>query len=374
MLYEANRRMQLKTGERTPGKLILQKQYTNEGVDEFVSQLKRFLADAGIASHPPVVACIAIAGPVKDNKVTMTNRHWVIDGYELSEKVGIREVRLLNDFVAAGYGLLTLDMDTEVVTLQKGDRKLGAPISCIGSGTGLGKTLLTRPLEGGDYDAWPGEGGHVEFAPHNDLEYELIQWLKKDLNLKRVSVERIVSGSGIVNVYNFLAAKYPDRVDPDVHKVFLEAGDLKGKVIAENAGVDGSICQQVMSIWATQYGSDAGNAALSHIPFGGVFLAGGMTPKNITWLQGEDSPFMKAFHHKGRVSPLLQEIPVYAVMQEDIGQRGSHFVAFRMYLCEEGKIEALSHPVTMTWTGSKVLAATAGGFIAGVIAARFKKA
>jgi Glucokinase len=98
--------------------LLFQRQYPNEGVMHFVVQLKRFLADANRTNSPPVVACIAMAGPVTDNTCFMTNRGWVINGYELGLELGIRDVRLVNDFVAAGYGLLTLDLATEVRVVQ----------------------------------------------------------------------------------------------------------------------------------------------------------------------------------------------------------------------------------------------------------------
>jgi glucokinase len=90
----------------------------------------------------------------------------------------------------------------------------------------------------------------------------------------------------------------------------------------------GSICEEVLQLWATHYGAEAGVAALKYLPYGGLFLAGGMTPKLLDWIRGEDTPFMKAFLDQGRVTPLVSSIPVYAVLEEDIGQRGAHYVAF----------------------------------------------
>jgi glucokinase len=90
----------------------------------------------------------------------------------------------------------------------------------------------------------------------------------------------------------------------------------------------GSICEEVLQLWATHYGAEAGVAALKYLPYGGLFLAGGMTPKLLDWIRGEGTPFMKAFLDQGRVTPLVSSIPVYAVLEEDIGQRGAHYVAF----------------------------------------------
>ncbi|KAG5176969.1 glucokinase [Tribonema minus] len=339
MLYEADPTMRVESGRRPPGRLLFKRQYPNQGVSNFLFQVKRFLADANCEQRPPVVACLALAGPVTENRCLMTNRGWVIDGYELSLELGIKEVRLVNDFVAAGFGLLTLDLCSEVLTLQEGARCLGAPIACIGSGTGLGETFLAAPHGSTAYEAFPTEGGHVALAPRSELEFEMVQWMKEHLHAKRISVERVVSGRGIATVYEFLAQRFPERVDRAVHDEFLNAGDLQGAVISRGAKVEvrarGSLCRQTLEMWATHYGMEAGHAALKFMPLGGLFLAGGMTPKLIDWLTGPDSCFMKAFKDQGRVSPMLDAIPIYAVLEEDIGQRGAHYAALMLYQREE---------------------------------------
>eukprot|EP00903_Cladosiphon_okamuranus_P012608 g11797.t1 len=361
---------ELVVGQKAPGKLVFQKTYPNENVPTFCTQVSAFLKDAG-AEFPPEAACIAVAGPVSQNKVVMTNRSWLVDGAEIEERFNIPRVRLVNDFVAAGYGLLTLDIDTECATVQAGERKQGAPIACIGSGTGLGETFLTCPVGGEVYDAWPTEGGHSEMSPRNDLEYELIKYIKKVHNTNRVSVERVASGTGLVNVYNFLAETFPERVDKAVHEAVQAAGDQKGAVISKNSSVPGSICEQVLEIWATYYGAEAGVMGLRCIPTGGLFLAGGMTHKLIHLVQGGDSPFMKGFHDKGRVAGLLQAVPVYAVLVEDIGLRGAHFVAMRLHHEqheEEHKKHHLHKVVAFSATSMVALAALAA--VAGAAIAR----
>eukprot|EP00904_Undaria_pinnatifida_P011444 jgi/Undpi1/742/HiC_scaffold_10.g04206.m1 len=326
--------------------------------------------DAGVV-EPPETACIAVAGPVRQNRVVMTNRDWVIDGGEIEERFNIAAVQLVNDFVAAGYGLLTLDVDTECATLQAGEPRQGGPIGCIGSGTGLGETFLTCPVGGKDYDAYPTEGGHSEMAPRNDLEYEFIKYVKQAHNTTRVSVERIASGSGLVNAYEFLCNAFPERVEKEVDDAVREAGDQKGKVISFNSLLDGSICEQVMDMWATHYGGEAGVMGLRYIPTGGLFLAGGMTPKNLRLLKGEDSPFMKAFRDKGRVSGILEYVPVYAVLEEDIGLRGAHVVAFRMYRNRHEEEEQKHHPHKVAaFSATKVMAIAALAAVAGAAVAR----
>ncbi|CAB1109771.1 unnamed protein product [Ectocarpus sp. CCAP 1310/34] len=377
ILYEALPEVQLVVGQKAPGALVFQKTYPNENVATFSFQVSSFLEDADLV-EPPETACIAVAGPVIANRVVMTNRAWVIDGAEIEEMFSITSVRLVNDFVAAGYGLLTLDIDAECAMLQAGDRQEGAPIGCIGSGTGLGETFLTCPVGGEVYDAWPTEGGHSEMAPRDDLEYDLIKYIKKTHETNRVSVERVASGTGLVNVYNFLVETFPERVDKAVHEELQAAGDQKGAVISKNSTVPGSICEQVMEIWATHYGAEAGVMGLRCIPTGGLFIAGGMTHKNLRMLEarGEDSPFMKGFHDKGRVSGLLKAVPMYAVLVEDIGLRGAHFVAYRLYRRhheDENKKHHLKKVVALSATSVLALAVVSAAVGAAVARAVFRR-
>ena len=185
---------------RPPGKLVYQQQYKNQDFQHFVDIVKLFLKESGI-TVAPTTACFAVAGPVTDNVVRFTNRAaWSIAGAVMVQQLGIKSVRLINDFVANGYGLLTLNEETECATLNNAEKKKNGPIVCIGAGTGLGECFLT-PNEHGEYQCFPSEGGHAEFAPRNDLEVGLLNFLKHKFEQKhRVSVERVVSGTGLVNV------------------------------------------------------------------------------------------------------------------------------------------------------------------------------
>ena len=193
---------------RAPGLLLLKKSYHNEDYASFGDVVRAFLAEAAVCK-PPVTACLAVAGPVKNNVVRFTNRDtWEIDGDQIGEELGIKKVVLINDFVAAGYGVLTVNVEKECLTLQKADRDSSAPIACIGAGTGLGQCYLTPSGSDGvdgDYRCFPSEGGHAEYAPRNELEFRLLTFLKEKFNAKhRVSVERIVSGTGLSNVSTYI--------------------------------------------------------------------------------------------------------------------------------------------------------------------------
>eukprot|EP00545_Synedropsis_sp_CCMP1620_P007303 CAMPEP_0119005716 /NCGR_PEP_ID=MMETSP1176-20130426/1886_1 /TAXON_ID=265551 /ORGANISM="Synedropsis recta cf, Strain CCMP1620" /LENGTH=413 /DNA_ID=CAMNT_0006957557 /DNA_START=53 /DNA_END=1294 /DNA_ORIENTATION=- len=287
-----------------------------------------------------IISCLACAGPVRDNKVHMSNLGINIDGTAIeknifSEEIYIRKINralIINDFVAQGYGCLTLD-DTEVKELTPGSHKMidcNGPKVCVGAGTGLGECYLT-PNGNGSYGCFPSEGGHVEYNPRSDLEIKLRSYLMNKFgNKHRISTERVVSGMGLANVYEFLAAEFPDQVDKAVHDEFLSAGDMQGKVVSVNAK-DGSLCKQALEIMISAYGSEVGSAAVKWIPTGGLFVTGGLTPKNIQHIEGQDSGFMKAFLDKGRVSPVLSTIPLFAVMVEDLGVRGAHKACLMEY-------------------------------------------
>jgi len=218
-------------------------------------------------------------------------------------------------------------------TLNVTDLPVG-PKVCIGAGTGLGECYLTPNLgqDTNSYTCFASEGGHVEYAPRNDLEIQMYRYLaQKFMSKDRISVERVVSGKGLANVYEFLADAHPTCIIPAVHQAFLEAGDQQGRVVAEHAKEEGSLCQQAMSILMSAYGCEAGSAAIKWIPTGGLFVTGGLTPKNIQYMAGLHSDFMISYLNKGRVTPLLEHVPLFAVLVEDLGVRGAYQAARMEY-------------------------------------------
>eukprot|EP00339_Tiarina_fusa_P014194 CAMPEP_0117011258 /NCGR_PEP_ID=MMETSP0472-20121206/9720_1 /TAXON_ID=693140 ORGANISM="Tiarina fusus, Strain LIS" /NCGR_SAMPLE_ID=MMETSP0472 /ASSEMBLY_ACC=CAM_ASM_000603 /LENGTH=407 /DNA_ID=CAMNT_0004714011 /DNA_START=104 /DNA_END=1327 /DNA_ORIENTATION=- len=332
-----------------------------------------------------IVACLAVAGPVQNNSVRMSNLHnLVIDGNAIAKQMycpkepylnRIKVCKIINDFVAQGYGCLTLKPD-EVRELNPGS--LGkidptGPKVCVGAGTGLGECFLTPDVEG-NYSCFASEGGHVEYAPRTDVQVKLWQYLKKKFDSKaRVSVERVVSGRGLANCYEFLAKEFPDRVDKAVHEAFEKAGDMQGKEVAVNAK-PGTLCGEAMEIMMSAYGCEVGACGIKFIPTGGLYVTGGLTPKNIKFIEGQDSPFMKAYHDKGRVTPILKNVPIFAVMTEDLGVRGAHKCAEIEYeRFSSGKAPVAAKTASKTDSNSAVmlaLAAAAGDAAAMVVATR----
>lgn len=285
-----------------------------------------------------IVACLAVAGPVKKNRVIMSNLHnieicgdsivrdqrsYCASGNSLIQSIKV--CKIINDFVAQGYGCLTLNEGEVVELTPNALSKIDSsgPKACVGAGTGLGQCFLT-PDDTGGYSCFPSEGGHVEWAPRTDIEIEMLKFLEDRFESKtRVSVERIVSGTGLGNCYDFLAHRFPKKVNKEIHEEISNAGDLKGRSIA--LGADSSeLCKLAMETMITSYGCEVGSVAIKLIPTGGLYVTGGLTPKNIKWIKGKDSHFMKAYHDKGRVSPILDDVPLFAVMVEDLGVRGAH--------------------------------------------------
>jgi len=334
-----------------PERRIYEAKYENKRYESFTEICKTFLKEAQM-DKPPALACLAVAGVVVDHRCTFINLGWTIDGAELSKELRIPHMSLINDFVAQGYGILTLDDREDCEVIQHARKLEGAPIAVLGAGTGLGEAFLTTGANG-DYEVWPCEGGHAEFAPRQDgsskLEFELVQYLQIKYSAKaRVSVERVVAGRGISNIYEFLAWKYPEKVKKKIHSEFIGPMDgprLFDPSVITRAAVKGEceLCVKAVEMWTSAYGAEAGVVGLTYMPFGGLYLTGGVTHKLRDFVmgkhgkkhhqkaQGDHDFFMDAFLDKGRVTTMLMRVPVYLVKGEDMGERGAMLKASRLY-------------------------------------------
>ncbi|KAE9077791.1 hypothetical protein PF010_g23376 [Phytophthora fragariae] len=316
-------------GSVAPGEITFAKKYHNENYSCFSEVCHLFMKEAKLLDRLPVACVLACAGPILNNTVEFTNikQGWKIDGPGLEKELGITTVKLINDFAAMGYGLLTLKPH-EYIVLNEAEKEEGAPIATIGAGTGLGECYLTADKDG-QYSCFACEGGHTDFAPADEIEIELYNSIKEELGChRRFSVERIVSGPGLATIYRFLAKKFPDKVDKKVHDAFLAAKSLQGKIVGDNAKTD-ELCNQAMEIFVDAYGREAGCAMLKYLPRGGFYITGGLAPKNLDYFTQNDI-FLKACFNKGRVSPALEAIPIYLVLTEDLGERGAHYFAYQL--------------------------------------------
>ncbi len=282
----------------------------------------------------PDRACFAIAGPVVNNACSLTNLSWVLDADRLKQELAIAEVNLINDFEAVGYGVLGLEAE-DLHTLQPGNPDPSAPIAVMGAGTGLGQGFLIK--HGTQYQVYPSEGGHADFAPRSEIEFQLLKYLRERYRINRVSVERVVSGQGIVTIYQFLRDRQIAAETPPIAEAIRtwerEIGQSSksvdpAAVIAQAAAEERDrLCEQTMQLFAGTYGAEAGNLALKTLPNGGLFLAGGIAAKNLPLL--ESGGFLQAFTDKGRVSHLLDRVPVYVVLNPSVGLIGAAIRASR---------------------------------------------
>jgi len=250
-------------GCKAPGELILCKRFVNSDYESFSQVVTAFLEEAmgSTVGGAVEVCCLACAGGIQNNAVRFTNvaSGWVINGNELGAQLDIPRVLLINDFEAQGYGLLTLTPD-EVICMNDAKPRPGAPIACIGAGTGLGECYLT-PDASGSYKCWPSEGGHAEFSPRDEIAFDLLHFLKSKFGAtNRISVERVVSGPGLSNIYEFLRQHWAfhERVNVRVDAEWQGAPPhLKGVVVAKGCDTGDVLCMKAVDIFADAYASEA---------------------------------------------------------------------------------------------------------------------
>jgi|CXWL01.1.fsa_nt_gi glucokinase len=278
------------------------------------------------AEEPPVpekvvidAACFGIAGPVIDNRVRTTNLPWVIDGAELATRFEIPTVKLLNDLEAMAYSILVLRPEEYDVLNAGSPPKEPRAIALIAAGTGLGEAMLC--WDGQRYTPMASEGGHTDFAPNSDEEINLLRYLRTQY--LHVSYERVVSGAGLVHIYEYL--RDAKKNEPTWLAEKMKAGD-PAAAIAE-AGLSGQteIAKQALNLFATIYGAEAGNLALKTLSLNGVYLGGGIAPKLLGKLK--EGLFMRAFINKGRYKKLMSQIPVRVILNPHAGLLGAASMA-----------------------------------------------
>ncbi len=320
---------------RLPSQAVLAEQsYPSQDYADLVPIVRQFLTAATQQLGEQVIpetACFGIAGPVSNNISELTNLSWCLEAKRLEQDLAIAQVSLINDFAAVGYGILGLT-DKDLQTLQPGQPSCTAPIAVIGAGTGLGEGFLIPHPDGG-YQVFGTEGGHADFAAQSALEFRLLAYLKEKNSLDRISVERVVSGMGIVSIYQFLSDQDVSQESArlaELHATWeREIGQANKTVdlaaeISRAAG-DDQLCKQTMKVFVEAYGSEAGNLALKLLPYGGLYIAGGIAAKILPLM--EQGGFMRSFLAKGRMSDLLKQIPVHIVMNPKVGLIGASLFA-----------------------------------------------
>jgi glucokinase len=290
------------------------KTYHSKDYPSLEAVLKDFLE----AKPPPVsAACFGVAGPVVDDTVKTPNLPWFIDRRKISEALGLDAVALLNDLQANGYGAGTLDTE-EFKVLNVGAFDPQSSMALIAAGTGLGEAILY--LSDGGYRVLASEGGHADYAPRTPIEIELLKYLAPRFD--HVSYERVISGPGLLNIYNFLrdSGRF---AEPDWLKTRLAGGDASAVISKTALAGEAEICVQALDMFVSAYGAEAGNLALRAKALGGVYVGGGIAPKIADKLA--DGIFMRSFVDKGRYAELLARVPVRIILNDEAALRGAAY-------------------------------------------------
>ena len=245
-------------------------------------------------------ACFGVAGQVIEGNCRLTNLSWQVETKRLRKNLGMDAVGLINDLAATAYAIPFLGPEAFAI-LQTGTPLSEARISVVSAGTGLGQAFLI-PEQNGKYAIMDSEGGHYDFPPRNELEAELLFFLQKKYS--RVSIERVLSGPGLLDIYKFFLTKHAEH----------EAVDFPATIVERAIAKACPVCEKTVELFISLYGALAGNLALQYLSKGGVYLGGGIAPKILPLLQ--EGGFMQAFLAKGRFEKYLSEIPVKVVMDE----------------------------------------------------------
>ena len=271
-------------------------------------------------------ACLGIAGPVIDGRCRATNLPWEVSEASLARRFGWARVKLINDLVALTHSIPSLE-ESELLSLNQAKSRAAGPMALLAPGTGLGQALLVH--QEGHYKPIASEGGHVDFAPRNDVEIELWRYLHRQFG--HVSLERVLSGPGIVKIYSWVR-------DSGRHGEFLGTSNDPAAFTLPQAITEAAlkksdpVCVEALNRFVSILGAAAGNLALIALTTGGVFLGGGIPPKILPKLK--EGIFLEAFTDKGRFRELLEGILVRVILNPEAALVGAAMHAAAMHALE----------------------------------------
>lgn len=295
--------------------------YSSGDYESFLRIVERFLeeAQAAMPETAPTCAGFGVAGPVDGSIVRLTNLPWVMDGDALRERLAGKPVTIVNDFSAICHAVPHLE-PRHLRQIGGGKPQAQAPIAVLGAGTGLGEGFIV--WHDGTYQVIPSEGGHADFAPRNPLEIRALEYLTE--KYRRVSYERILSGPGLVNLYEFFRDREGMAEAPAVREEMRH--EAAPPVISRHGMARSDpLCERALELFCTIYGAEAGNLALKLLARGGVYLAGGIAAKILPML--EAGGFRHGFESKGRYRDFLESVPTYVIMHEQPGLMGAAIAA-----------------------------------------------
>lgn len=299
---------------------IKSKRYVSKNFKNLISILNDFLKNE---KDLPTSAAFGIPGPVQNGRAKSTNLHWLVDEENLRKKSKIQKVKIVNDLAATAFAIPYLKPE-ELITIKKGSTEFFSErYAVVAPGTGLGQALLV--CEGKKKIVIPSEGGHTDFAPSNKIETELFLYLKE--KYEHVSYERVISGSGMPNIFDFLIEIH--HLKPAGETLERMKNEDKSKVISDMAlKKKDEVCEKTLDIFVSVLGAYSGNILLTTMATGGIYLGGGIPFKILPKLN--DGTFVKSFSNKGRLSKLVAATPIFLINNNKVALAGAARIAFEI--------------------------------------------
>jgi glucokinase len=303
-------------------KLIFKKKYLSSQWDSFELILEDFLENQCKNIAQPFSACFAVAGPLSNNNAKIINLSWDISGNELQNKFNFKNCEIINDFAVQIYGIPYLKKN-QYSTIQKGSNTQGVNEdlhAIVGAGTGLG--IAKGIISERKVKVLASEGGHVEYSPKSQLEWELKIWLKNHLKVERISCERIISGTGLSRIAEWILSKHDAQNHPlQKYLEEIKNSDALRKELPEKictlSNKGDQLMIEVERIWLGAYASLLGDVALQELCFGGLWISGGTASKHFKNFKSD--LFLKQFFDKGRLKDILKTIPIRVILDEEFG-------------------------------------------------------
>ena len=292
---------------------VIEKTYASQEYGGLAEILPLFVRGEGVAVHS---ACFGVAGPVRAGKSKISNLPWNIDARELAKQLKLNSVGLLNDLEAYAYGVDALE-SKDFVSLSEGSENAEGNRAVISARTGLGVAGLY--WDGFRHHPFACEGGHADFAPTDDVQMQLLTYLAKKYG--RVSCERILSGPGIRNIYEFLRDSHQAEEPAWLREQLIVAHDPSPLISQFALQGKSAICEQTLTLFVTIFGAEAGNCALRYMTTGGIFIGGIIASRIVPKIK--DPIFMQAFLNKGRMEDLLRAVPVKIILNDNCGLIGA---------------------------------------------------
>ena len=255
-----------------------------------------------VVSEKVTAACFGVPGPVRDGRLRLTNLPWTLDSRELARDLKIDYVFLINDLQANGYGIAELGPD-QIYTLSEGDARQVGNRALISAGTGLGEAFLV--FDGRNYVPYPSEGGHSDYAPRNDDEIDLLRFLKQKYD-GRISFERVVSGQGLTNCYEFLR-EVRGMEEPAWLAERMTQEDPNAAITEAALNAKSAICEKTLDMFVSAYGAEAGNLALKILSVGRTLCRRRHRAAHFGEVEGRN--FHEGLHRQGPPEPVAGEYP-----------------------------------------------------------------